>query len=485
MISFLPEHYLLIGSLFLLCYGIIFGLSSNLKFPFLYKNTVYLSILVLFNFIIFNIQDSVNNNIYYNFFFLKDSMVFITELLLAFLSIIILLTSYYYNKNNSILYWEYPILIIFSITSIYFLISTTELISFYFLLEFQSICFYILAAYNRKSKKSLESGIKYFIMGSFASILLLLGFSFVYAITGLTNLEDLYIFFYTTKINNILLYTGIILILAALMFKIYAAPFHFWVSEVYQGAPTSSVMFFATIPLLAFFIVIYKFFFILFYNFTDIWKLFFILICMCSLLLGTLGALYQQYIKKLLAYSSIMNMGFTTAALLNTDVITTHHNIIYIILYTINTLAILIIFSNLYDIKKKNNIELLSNLISFFKQNKILSTLIMCFFYTVAGLPPFSFFFGKLMLLTSLSNSSSNLIVYPIILATLIGSFYYLRVIQLISYSSTNKQWINIKPISYISLFISFIILIFNIIYLGNSSTINVLSYAIALELYL
>ena len=166
MLTFLPEHYLLISSLFLLCYGITFGLSSNIKFPFLYKNITFLSILVLLNFIFCNIEDFILNNIYYNFFFLKDQSIYLIEILLAILTIVILIGSYAYNKNNNIFYWEYTLLILFSILSIFFLISSNEIIAFYFLLEFQSICFYILAAYNRKSKKSLESGIKYFILGS-------------------------------------------------------------------------------------------------------------------------------------------------------------------------------------------------------------------------------------------------------------------------------------------------------------------------------
>lgn len=484
MLTFLPEHYLLAGVLSLLCYGIIYGLSSNIKFPFLYKNILFLSILLLINFFFYNIEDLIYNNIYYNFFFIKDNSTAVIELLLTILTAIILVTSLFYNKNNNIFYWEYPILILFSLTSIFYLVSSNELISFYFLLEFQSICFYILASYNRKTKKSLESGIKYFILGSFASILLILGFSFIYGISGLTHFEDLFIFFNTTKINSLYLNIGLILMLSAFMFKIYAAPFHFWVSEVYHGAPTSSVMFFATIPLIAFFMILYKFYFIFYINYTIIWKYYLLVICMCSLVFGTLGALYQQYIKKLLAYSSIMNMGFTTAALITVNATTTVHNINYIILYTINTLVILIIFSNLFNFRIKQNIESLSLFTGFFKQNKLLSILIMCMFYTVAGLPPFSFFFAKLMILTSMINTTSYWIVFPIIITTLIGSFYYLRVIQLISYSNQNS-WLWIKPIPYVSIFISVLIFLFNLFYLGNSSVLNALSYYIALELYL
>lgn len=484
MITFLPEHYLLTSILFLLSFGIVYGLSANLKFPFLYKNTLYLSVLIIINFIFYNIEDLIFNTIYYNFFFIKDNSINLLEIILALLTLSIILTSYYYNKLNNVLYWEYPILILFSLTSIYFLISSNEIISFYFLLEFQSICFYILASYNRKSKKSLESGIKYFILGSFSSILLILGFSFIYGISGLTHLEDLYIYFNTTTLNTLYINLGLILILAAFMFKIYAAPFHFWVSEVYHGAPTSSVMFFATIPLIAFFIVLYKFYFIFFINYNIIWKFFLTLICMCSLLFGTLGALYQQYIKKLLAYSSIMNMGFTTAAIITVNTMTTVHNINYIILYIINTLAVLMIFSNLYDLKKKQNIEILSSFTGFFKQNKFLSFIIMCMFYTLAGLPPFSFFFAKISILTSLIPTSNYWIVFPIIVSTLIGSFYYLRVVQLMSYS-TQTKWLWIKPVSYTTLFICISLFLFNLLYLSNSSIVNAISYYIALELYL
>lgn len=484
MLTFLPEHYLIIGILFLFSFGIIYGLSGNLKYPSFYNNTLYLSIVLLINFVFYTIEDFIHNTIYYNFFFIKDGSTYIIELILTLLTLLILITSFFYNKKNNILYWEYPILILFSTISLYYLISSNELISFYFLLEFQSICFYILASYNRKIKKSLESGIKYFIMGSFSSILLILGFSFIYGVSGLTHLEDLFIFFNTVKTNSIQINIGLILILIAFMFKIYAAPFHFWVSEVYHGAPTSSVMFFATIPLLVYFIILYKFYFIFYINNTDVWKYFLTIICMCSLLCGTLGALYQQYIKKLLAYSSIMNMGFTTAAIIVINVSTTIHNINYILLYILNTLNILIIFSNIFNIKTKQNVETIYTFTGYFKQNKLLALLIMCMFYTVAGLPPFSFFFAKLMILTSIMSTTINWIVIPIIISTLIGSFYYIRIVQLISYS-TQTQWIWIKPLSYITLFICFSIFLFNLLYIGNSSIFNTISYYIALELYL
>ena len=274
------------------------------------------------------------------------------------------------------------------------------------------------------------------------------------------------------------------LIMIAFMFKIYAAPFHFWVADVYQGAPTSSVLFFATVPLLIYVLIIYKFYFMLFVNYIEMWKLFFLVVCMCSLIMGTLGALYQQYIKKLLAYSSIMNMGFIISGLLETNPLVVQHNIHYILLYILNTLAVLIIFSNLFLIREQKNIELISNLVGFFKQNKFISVLIMCFFYSLAGLPPFSFFFGKLMLLTSLVNTSVSFIVYPIILTTLIGSFYYLRIVQLMSYSN-QKQWIHIKPMSYATLFLIICIALINLFYLGNNSNLAILSYYISLELYL
>lgn len=487
MISFLPEHYLMSAVLLLICYGISFGLSGPLNFPFVYRNMSYLSILVLVNVLFFNLNDFVFNTLSFNFFFLKDDLITIIELFTLLVSINIILVVVKYNKTMNIYYFEYLLLVLFMVLSIYFLISSNELVSFYFVLEFQSICLYVLAAFNRKHKSSLEAGIKYFILGSFSSIILLLGFSFIYAVSGLTHLEDLFIYFMTFNVTNtqsLLIDLSIVLIGSAFFFKIYAAPFHFWIADIYQGAPTSSMIFFATVPLISLFFILLKFYLIIFYNFMDIWKYFAFLTCLFSLVVGTLGALYQQYIKRLLAYSSIANVGFIISSFLFDNPFMYQHAFNYILLYSINLLGLISIFLNLHIKNKRVFLENLSLLAGLFKQNKVISIYIMVLLYSVAGLPPFSFFFGKIFLLTSLSNSSFYYIVYPIIAATLIGSFYYLRIVQLISYNSYNS-WLLLSRISYIVLFNVFLIILFNSMYLFNYSTINVLTYYIVLDLYL
>lgn len=487
MISFLPEHYLMSAVLLLICYGISFGLSGPLNFPFVYKNMSYLSILVLINVLFFNLNDFVFNTLSFNFFFLKDDLITMIELFTLLVSINIILVVIKYNKTMNIYYFEYLLLVLFMVLSIYFLISSNELISFYFVLEFQSICLYVLAAFNRKHKSSLEAGIKYFILGSFSSIILLLGFSFIYAVSGLTHLEDLFIYFMTFNVTNtqsLLIDLSIVLIGSAFFFKIYAAPFHFWIADIYQGAPTSSMIFFATVPLISLFFILLKFYLVIFYNFMDIWKYFTLLTCLFSLVVGTLGALYQQYIKRLLAYSSIANVGFIISSFLFDNPFMYHHAFNYILLYSINLLGLISLFLNLYIKNKHVFLENLSLLSGLFKQNKVISIYIMVLLYSVAGLPPFSFFFGKIFLLTSLSHSSFYYMVYPIIAATLIGSFYYLRIVQLISYNSYSS-WLSLSRIPYIVLFNVFLIILFNSMYLFNYSTINVLTYYIVLDLYL
>jgi len=176
MISLLPEHYLLGAVLVLICYGISFGLSGPMNFPFIYKNMSYLSILVLLNVLFLTLNDFIFSTISFNFFFLKDDLVVLVELFTLLVTFNILLAVVKYNKEMHIYYFEYVLLILFMVLSIYFLISSNELISFYFILEFQGICLYVLAAFNRKQKSSLEAGIKYFILGSFSSIILFLGF---------------------------------------------------------------------------------------------------------------------------------------------------------------------------------------------------------------------------------------------------------------------------------------------------------------------
>jgi NADH-quinone oxidoreductase subunit N len=175
-------------------------------------------------------------------------------------------------------------------------------------IELMSLSFYVLAAYKRNSEFSGEAGLKYFILGAFSSGLLLFGTSMLYGFTGLTNFEE--ISKVLTGINgavDVVTYNGIVIgilfISVSLLFKLGAAPFHMWAPDVYEGAPTPVTAFFSIVPKVAIFALLLRLFYHTFYDFASLWQPIFLYTGVLSMIIGSVGALYQKKIKRLMAYS--------------------------------------------------------------------------------------------------------------------------------------------------------------------------------------
>ena len=201
MISILNEHFLIISALIILCFGIIYRFATYLNFPSISYAINTLTILALVSSLFIIGVDISIMSIQFNSIFIKDHTTVLVEIITILIGIGVIATTNRYNQKEKITHFEYIILLIFVLISIQLLITTEELFSFYLILEFQSICFYILASL-KKNKYSIEASIKYFIIGSFASIILLLGFSFLYGVSGLTKFEDLSIFFMSNYNNS-------------------------------------------------------------------------------------------------------------------------------------------------------------------------------------------------------------------------------------------------------------------------------------------
>lgn len=228
--TFLPEIYIFFSICILFIYGITYYLSSILKFPNIYNNIVYLSILLLtYTFFLL-----LNNNIYYFDYsiILKTQGNLILEIFMILITILILIVSNTYNKLYNIQCLEYVILILLSLGSLLFFINLVNLIYIYLLIEVQSIVVSILLSINKNNRYSIESSIKYFMLGSYSSLLFLFGVSIIYGSTGIITIHNLSMFFeyYNLIQNDIVLIStkmSSIFILIGLLFKIYSAPFHF------------------------------------------------------------------------------------------------------------------------------------------------------------------------------------------------------------------------------------------------------------------
>lgn len=257
---------------------------------------------------------------------------------------------------------------------------------------------------------------------------------------------------------------------------------HLWVSDIYAQSPTSSVIIFATTSLIPFYVIIFKFYIYLFSEYDYVWKTILIITCLSSIVIGTIGAMYQYSIKRLLAYSSIANTGYIFSSLIvYSSPFLLSHGILYLLLYTINTFGIFTLLINMRfrsDNHEEYQLENIYQLQGLYKQSRGLSFLYMIYFYTVAGLPPFSFFFSKIYLFTSLiyNNNSFWMIVLMAVL-TVMSVFYYIRIIQMIFF---NKQTHNHALLSIPDhiIYITGLILAINVFFIvGALNFVSVINY--------
>src|SRR5690606_3627535 len=256
--SFIVEFFLLVGILAILLYNASILSFSSWNFPLLDKESYNQSLFILFICLILSLNNDLTCFSALHLFSNDVTSLSIkTLLLVAIIGSLICGKPYFLSKNINL--FEYYSIVLLSVFSLLFLTSSTDLISIYLCLEMQSLCFYVLAAFNRYSVFSTEAGLKYFVLGAFSSCLFLLGSSVLYGLTGTTNLANLSLLLTdldSNIINVSFIYFGLIFILVTIFFKLTAAPFHIWSPDVYEGSPLSSTILFILVPKTIFLLLI-------------------------------------------------------------------------------------------------------------------------------------------------------------------------------------------------------------------------------------
>jgi NADH-quinone oxidoreductase subunit N len=343
----------------------------------------------------------------------------------------------------------------------------------------------MLTAFNKNNQYSVESGLKYFVLSSFSSVCLLYGFSFIYGITGSLNFYDIYLFFSYSNINNYLnntYYIACFFIFVAFLFKLYVAPFHIWVGDIYQGSPSITTAFFASITSFPLFYVFIKFWSNIFYWLQPTFMYFICTLSIASMLLGLFSALFQKKIKRLVAFSSVSNIGYLLISFIHENEQSYTYSVIYFIMYILNITGLFSVFLNLYTIKKNHFVERLTLLYGLFTKNKILSMFIIILFFTSAGVPPFPLFLTKILIITGLSYNIFSLLLFILVFSAILSSYYYVRIIKNISFN-VSSLWISFGSINYISAIIITNIILINFFFLYNGSLLLIISDYIILSI--
>jgi NADH-quinone oxidoreductase subunit N len=424
----LPEIFLSISIMIILIFGVFIKESYQVT-----TNLVIIS-LILVLLIIFQQHNEVIK--LFNKSYVIDSLSFYMKVITAISCVFILIISNDYIKSIRINKFEYPILILTSVLGMFVMIGSNDLIIFYMGLELQSLSLYVLAAFNRDNVKSSEAGLKYFVLSALSSGLLLYGCSLLYGSTGSTNFE---IISSSLMQKNTISVFAMVFIIVGLAFKISAVPFHMWTPDVYEGAPTSVTTFFAVVPKIAALTVIIRFMYVPFSNAFDQWQDIIIFLSIASMILGSVAAIGQTNIKRLMAYSSIGHMGYALAGISTGSTEGIKSSILYLTIYLIMNVGA---FSCIFMMKRGNVFfEDISELSGLSKNRPLLSLSFLLLLFSLAGIPPLAGFFAKFYIFMSVLQVEMYALAIIGLITTVISAFYYLRIVKIIYFDKSKEPF--------------------------------------------
>ena len=377
----------------------------------------------------------------FNKMFIDDAFSRFAKALVLLSSAAVLVMSLGYMLRHNLGRFEYPILIVFSVVGMMFMVSANDLMILYLGLELQSLALYVVASMRRESLKSTEAGMKYFVLGALSSGLLLYGASLVYGYSGSTNFQSI-ITSLDSSSHSLGFMFGMILVVAGLAFKISAVPFHMWTPDVYEGAPTPITAFLSTAPKIAamalFARVVHDAFFVMIAE----WQQIVALMSVLSMFVGAIAAIGQTNIKRLMAYSSIAHMGYALIGLASGTVFGLQAMLVYMAIYvTMNVGTFAFILSMEKDGQPVTDIYSLNQL-GVKQPGRALAMLVLLF--SLAGVPPLVGFFGKLYVLRAAYDAGLIWLAVLGVLASVIGAYYYLRLIYLMYFGENQDESLDV-----------------------------------------
>ena len=351
-----------------------------------------------------------------------------------------------YLDRRGMLKFEYPVLILLAVTGMMVMVSAGDLIALYMGLELQSLALYVIAAFNRDNARSTEAGLKYFVLGALSSGMLLYGSSLIYGYTGTTLFSGISGVIEAEGVSLGLTF-GLVFVCAALAFKISAAPFHMWTPDVYEGSPTPVTAFFATAPKVAAGVLFARVLYDGFGGAVDQWQQIIVFVSIASMFLGSIAAIGQSNLKRLLAYSSIGHMGYALIGLAAgaADQATAGPQsvLIYLTIYLVMNVGV---FAFILTMERDGQpVATIPDLAGLSQRRPAEALAIAVLMFSLAGLPPLVGFFGKLFVFQAAIAAGLVPLAIAGAVASVIGAFYYLNIVR-VMYLSEPGQRLDLRP---------------------------------------
>ena len=330
-------------------------------------------------------------------------------------------------SRNGALRGEYAVLVLLATTGMGLMVSATDLVALYIGLELNSLAAYVLASFLRDDQRSAEAGLKYFILGALASGILLYGMSLIYGFTGTTSFGGIAAAL-TGEISTGALF-GLIFMLVGLAFKISAVPFHMWTPDVYEGAPTPVTTFFATAPKVAAIALLARVSLDAFGDQVLAWRQVVIFAALASIIVGALGAIGQNNLKRLLAYSSINNVGFILIGLAAATVQGLSAMLVYLAIYVVMSLGSFVAVLMLRN-GQGEQLETFDDIAGLSTTRPLMAWCLLILMFSLAGIPPLFGFWGKFVVFQAAVQADLVLLAAIGIAASVIGAFYYIKFVK-------------------------------------------------------
>ena len=322
---------------------------------------------------------------------------------------------------------EYPVLILLSAAGMCMMASAGDLLTLYVGLELQSLAAYVLASFMRRDTRSAEAGLKYFVLGALASGILLYGVSLVYGFSGttvFTRIAEAY-----AAGHSLGLTFGLVFVFAGIAFKISAVPFHMWTPDVYEGAPTPVTAFFASAPKVAAMALATRVAIEAMGPALLEWRQIVIFAALASILFGAVAAIGQTSVKRLLAYSSINNVGFALVGLACGTPAGAASVLVYMTVYLVMTLGSFLVVLQMRDVEGRP-VETMASLAGLSRTRPALATAMAMFMFSLAGIPPLFGFYPKLAVFNAAVQAGLFPLAVAAVVGSVVGAYYYLRIIK-------------------------------------------------------
>lgn len=540
-----PEYFLSVSILYTIITILLLGYS--VYGLILAKALSDCTALIVFMTFCLVINDDLSDSDYVTFYnaIFTDYLSYISKVLICLFSIAYILLISHSIQEQKLAFFEYLVIILFSILGLLIMCSSNDLLIAYTSIELSSLALYTLAAFKKTSIYSVDSGLKYFITGSISSSFFLLGSSYLYVFSGSISFGDyLALYCITTALNQnphifdpfcnswdlvmvepgdyvgymnnwrrllmhmdeelqkmaigenhyyfkppfdfSIIELGQTFILFSLFIKLAAAPFHLWSLDVYEGSPTPSSFFFATVTKLSTFILLIRVTFLNLNHYTEGWQFYFFAVGAISVFIGSFGGLRQRKLKTILAYSSTTNMGYALIALGVNHYTGIQMLYFHLVIYTVSGLCAWSIMTFLrLRLKKKKIIsygynKVLGDISLLFKSNPALSFGLAVSIFSFSGIPPLAGFLSKMGIFMSLIESTYYVVAIPVIVFSIAATFYYIRLVKVIYFENLliGRLYfqINFSSTLILSFFTFFLIISFvfpNMIYIWSYKIIS------------